>query len=181
MAYIDKARASLIGAALLALCAIARPAHASSDYPPALKDALDKEFPDVNHCVPLCTACHKTTQGGPGNINVFGSTLERSDIGLVQGDASRVAPAIHNLALAMPPIDSDGDGVSDIDEINTGDSPSIAGPAGDSQFCPDTTYGCGAHIAARPPSDGWSLIPAGLVALGLLAVRRRKVRPELRR
>jgi hypothetical protein len=142
-----------------------------------LAAALDKYAPKTDgtsYCVPLCTACHKTTQGGPGNTNVFGATLERSDIGLVPGDASRVDPAIAKWAAIMPAIDSDGDGVSDIDEIMAGDSPSVAGPAGDGQFCPDTTYGCGAHIATRPPTDGLSLIPIAFVAAGLFAARRRK-------
>ena len=182
MAYLDK-----ISLSTIALCAgfitlsVARPAHASSDYPPALKAALDTEFPNVTHCVPLCTACHNTTQGGPGNINVFGATLESSAIGLIPGDATRVAPAIHNLAIAMPPIDSDGDGVSDVDELNAGDSPSIAGPAGVGQFCPDITYGCGAHIAVAKPVDRLSLIPASLVVLGLIGLRRRGARKSAAR
>lgn len=177
MAYLGKI--SLSGAALIAALGtlgVARPALASSDYPPALKAALDTEFPNYTHCVPLCTACHNTTQGGPGNKNVFGDTLERSDIGLIPGDASRVSVAIHNLALAMPPIDSDGDGVSDVDELNAGDSPSIAGPAGTGQFCPDIKYGCGAHITSKPAVDQLSLIPAGLVVLGMISLRRRSTR-----
>ena len=152
--------------------AVTRPAHASSDYPPALKAALDKAFPNVTHCVPLCTACHNTTQGGPGNINVFGAELE--NLGLLPGNAALVDVAIQALVAANPPPDSDGDGTSDVDELNAGDSPSIAGPAGVGQFCPDINYGCGAHIAAAPPRDRLSLIPAALVALGLIAARRRK-------
>lgn len=154
----------------------ARSAQASSDYPPALQAALDKEFPATKHCVPLCTACHNTTQGGPGNINVFGAQLEH--FGLLPGNAALVDVALQQLAAASPPTDSDGDGTSDVDELNAGDSPSIAGPAGTGQFCPDITYGCGAHIAAAPPKDRLSLIPAALVALGLIAVRRR--RPTVR-
>ncbi len=170
---------SLYGAAVIAgltTLGMARPAFASSDYPQALQAALDKEFPTYTHCVPLCTACHNTTAGGPGNINVFGATLESSNIGLVPGDATRVAPAIHNLAMASPPPDSDGDGVSDVDELNAGDSPSIAGPAGVGQFCPDIKYGCGAHIAAKPAVDRLSLIPAFAVMLGLIGLRRRSAR-----
>lgn len=177
MAYLGKF--SLYGAAFVAALGtlgVARPALASSDYPPALKAALDTEFPNFSHCVPLCTACHNTTQGGPGNINVFGATLESSNIGLIPGDASRVAVAIHNLAMASPPPDSDGDGVSDVDELNAGDSPSIAGPAGQGQFCPDIKYGCGAHIASKPAVDRLSLIPAALVMLGMIGLRRRSTR-----
>ncbi len=162
----------------LALLVSAPVAHASPDYPAALAQALDQEFPMVKHCVPLCTACHKTTLGGPGNINPFGVTLE--SLGLGQSNDALVPVAIHALATATPIPDTDGDGVNDVDEINQGDSPSIAGPAGTGQFCPDISYGCGAHIAAAPPRDRVSLIPAALVALGLIVARRRKatVRPR---
>jgi hypothetical protein len=81
----------------------------------------------------------------------------------------------------MPPIDSDGDGVSDVDELNAGDSPSIAGPAGQGQFCSDLQYGCGARIAAAPPVDRLSLLSAGLVTLGLVLSRRRRSKLRARR
>ncbi len=179
-----KTRVSLLRAAALLVglssLGLARTAQASPDFPPYLKEALDKEFPSVVHCVPLCTACHNTTEGGPGNLNVFGVTLEGSGIGLQPGDAdpahdlALVESAIHNLALAMPPPDSDHDGISDVTELNDGDSPSIAGPAGVGQFCPDIRYGCGARIAAAPPVDRFSLLTSGLVAFGLVLARRRR-------
>jgi hypothetical protein len=185
MMHSTKARVSLVHVALLTgLCTLgfARSAQASQDYPPYLKAALDKEFPSVTHCVPLCTACHKTTAGGPGNINLFGATLESSKIGLLPGGSQQdVENAIHALAIAMPPIDSDGDGVSDVDELNAGDSPSIAGPAGQGQFCSDLQYGCGARIAAAPPADRLSLFSAGLVTLGLVLARRRRSKLGARR
>ncbi len=151
----------------------ARDAHASPDYPPLLQSALDQEFPAVKHCAPLCTACHQTTQGGPGNLNPFGATLE--GFGLVQQNDASVALSIHNLANASPIPDTDHDGTNDVDEINKGDSPSIAGPAGTGQFCPDIGYGCGARIAAPPPRERSSLIPAALLGLGLVAARRRRL------
>jgi hypothetical protein len=185
MMHSPKTRVSLLRVALLVgLCTLgfARSAQASQSYPPYLKAALDKEFPSVNHCVPLCTACHKTTAGGPGNINLFGATLESSKIGLLPGGSEQdVENAIHALAITMPPIDSDGDGVSDVDELNAGDSPSIAGPAGQGQFCSDLQYGCGARIAAAPPVDRLSLLSAGLVTLGLVLSRRRRSKLRARR
>ena len=155
-----------------ALLAGAPGAQASPDYPVALQQALDHEYPAVKHCAPLCTACHNTTQGGPGNINPFGATLEH--FGLSERNAALVPIAIHALATASPPPDTDGDNVSDVDELNAGDSPSLAGPAGTGQFCPDIAYGCGAHIAATPARDRWSLVPAALVTLGLILARRRR-------
>jgi len=156
---------------VVCLLSSARLARASSNYPQALKDALDKHFPGATHCVPLCTACHNTTRGGPGDPNPFGITLEH--LGLLPGNAALVEPALAALIAAQPPIDTDMDGVSDIDELNKGDSPWMPGPAGTGQFCPDIAYGCGAHIAAAPPRDRLSLIPAALVAVGLIAARRR--------
>ncbi|HEY4105490.1 MAG TPA: hypothetical protein VGM44_16440 [Polyangiaceae bacterium] len=152
----------------------AREARASSDYPPALAAALDQEFPGVTHCVPLCTACHNTTQGGPKNINAFGTTLKKYE--LLPGNPALVDIAIQGLKAANPPDDSDGDGVSDIDEINAGDSPSLPGAAGTSQFCPNIAYGCGARIATRPPADRVSLFGLASVALGLVSWRRRRTR-----
>jgi len=149
----------------------ARSAQASSDYPPALAAAIAKQLPNAVHCVPLCTACHLTTVGGPGMLNEFGINMENIG-GLIPGDASLVDGAFAKLVAADP--DSDGDGTHDVEEITVGDSPSIAGPAGASQFCPDIKYGCGASIATPPPVDNVSLIPAGLAVLGLVVARRRR-------
>ena len=156
----------------LASLGVVRPAWASPDYPPVLAAAIAKELPNALHCVPLCTACHLTTMGGPGELNVFGINLETIG-GLSQGDASLIDGALVKLIAADP--DSDGDGTHDVEELTVGDSPSIAGPAGDNQFCPDIKYGCGASIATPPPVDNISLIPAGLAVLGLAVARRRRV------
>jgi len=168
------ARACVVVLGAFGSLTFATKARASSDYPPALQAALDKAYPNTKHCVPLCTACHNTTQGGPGNINVFGAELEH--FGLLPGNAALVDVAVQSLVAANPPPDSDGDNVSDIDELNAGDSPSIAGPAGTGQFCPDIAYGCGAHIATAAPPDRLSLIPAAVVAFGLILARRRKLK-----
>jgi hypothetical protein len=163
--------AQIIG---LASLAVARSAQASPDYPPALAAAIANQYPSAVKCVPLCTACHLTMLGGLGMLNSFGASLK--NIGeLVPGDANRVAPALMKLAATMPPVDSDGDGISDVDELIVGDSPSIAGNAGKNQFCPDIKYGCGARIAAVPPVDRLSLLCMGLAALGCVAGRRRRL------
>jgi len=159
----------LVGCALVAL---ETEAQASPDYPAALQQALDREFPAVKHCAPLCSACHNTTQGGPGNINPFGATLIR--FGLEQSNAALVPLAVHALATADPIPDTDDDGSNDIDELNRGDSPSIAGPAGTSQFCPDIAYGCGARVALGPLPARMSFVAAAALGLGLLARRRRR-------
>jgi hypothetical protein len=181
-----KTRASLLTSLLLvglATLSSARTASASSDFPAALKLALEAHFPDQTYCVPLCTACHNTTKGGPGDINVFGHNLEFHGP-LIPGNSNataKVATALENYFKATPgptdlqvdgKWDSDGDGVSDEEELKEYRSPSIAGPGA---FCTDLTYGCGARIAsAPPPVDKVGMFSAGLVVLGLTLLRRRR-------
>jgi len=97
-------------------------------------------------------------------------------LGLVPGLEETVKPAFNALADAMPPIDSDNDGFSDVEEIQAGNSPSVAYPNGQGQFCPDIAYGCGARIAAAkpPPVDQLGLFSAGLVVFGFAAMRRQR-------
>jgi hypothetical protein len=169
----------LAGLGLASLCT-ARSAHASITYPPALAEAIAAQYPTAKvKCVPQCTACHLTTAGGPGSMNKFGLTLEK--YGLLSANHDLVAPALMALGAVMPPVDTDGDGVSDIDEIIAGDSPSLAAPDGVGQFCPDIKYGCGAHIAAAPPVDRLGLFSAGLVVLSFAVVRRQRRRAGPRR
>jgi hypothetical protein len=155
----------------LASLAATHAAQASPGFPPVLAAAIAAERPAAVKCVPLCTACHLTTTGGPGMLNVFGAALE-SKYGLRLENNASVATAIKADAAAMA--DADGDGTSDIDELIVGDSPSIAGPLGKNQFCPDIQYGCGARIAAPPPTDRLSLFSAGLVVFGFALAHRRK-------
>jgi hypothetical protein len=176
MTHTIKAPSSVFRAALLcglavASLGVARTAQASSDYPAALAAAIATQYPTAIKCVPLCTACHLTTQGGPSMLNKFGANLE-SVGGLLPGNANLVAPAFMQLASVDP--DSDGDGTHDIEEIIAGNSPSLPFPDGEGQFCPDIKYGCGAHIAAPPPVDRFSLITAGLVVFGFAFARRRR-------
>ena len=184
-----------LGAALLAGVAVfglAHTAHASGSYPAELSKALERQFPGKSFCVPLCTACHLTTTGGPGMINVFGENLVNN--GMLPGEIPKLVdgaldryfkstppagvPQVSTLFIdgtTRPFYDSDEDGISDYTELQNFDSPSIPLPRGDKEFCPDITYGCFARVAAAPPPvDRLGLFSAGLVALGLAAFRRLK-------
>jgi hypothetical protein len=126
-----------------------------------------------------------TTAGGPGNVNLFGLGLELT-AGLRKQNDGTVAPAIAAYLGATPPVgatlnaqgqvDSDKDGISDIEELKNGDSPSVPGVRGIGQFCTDLKYGCaGGRIApAPPPADTLGLLSAGLVVVGFAAMRRRR-------
>ena len=107
-------------------------------------------------------------------MNKFGLSLEAA--GLLSGNPNLIAGALKTLAMKMPAVDSDGDHTSDIDEIIAGNSPSLAFPNGEGQFCPDIKYGCGARIAAAPPPpvDRLGLFSAGTVVLGFALARRRR-------
>jgi len=216
MIHKSKTRVSLAAALLVGLATLgsANSASASSSFPAAMQKSLNKLFPDETFCVPLCTACHNTTLGGPRDLNVFGSNLEKYPTfpNLILGNGgdvdTKVENALNNYFASAPPTglaiapanfpnprlptapptfpvgtqpsyDSDGDGVSDYEELRGFDSPSIAFTRGDSAFCPDIAYGCFARIAgAPPPVDRLGLFSAGLVVLGLAAFRRLKRTPR---
>jgi hypothetical protein len=190
MKHSNKARgSSLVSAVLLGLVTFgaAGTAAASPDFPALLSAALEKQF-NQKFCVPLCTACHLTTAGGPKSVNLFGVNLE-AYAGLQMMNDASVGPAIQKW-FGMPPpagaplnaagqVDSDHDGVGDAMEILAGDSPSLPAPRGQGQFCTDLKYGCaGGRIAASPPpADRFGLLSAGLVVAGF-ALRRRRQRTK---
>ena len=192
MQHSIKIRGSVLGAALLiglASFGSVRSAHASSTYPAAMKAALEKHFQKVANpgsavptfCVPLCTACHNTTAGGPANLNVFGTNLFLKGR-LTRSNDAKVEPALEAVFAITPPLDSDGDGKSDELELSQLSSPSLREPRGVTEFCPDIAYGCGASVAAAPPPvDRTGLFAAaGLVLAGLAVFRRRARRSPTR-
>jgi hypothetical protein len=185
--------AGLLAGALL----VAPSAHASGTYPAALSKALDRQFPGQQFCVPLCTACHLTTRGGPHELNVFGVNLFLYGELRGQQPDTTVDPALDKYFKTVPPagapqadtlfidgtthpfFDSDHDGKSDYTELQNFDSPSVALPRGEKEFCPDVTYGCFARIAAaRPPVNRLSMLGGGLLLLGLTVIRRLRRAPD---
>lgn len=181
-----KTRISIFAAALLAgvsILAVPSNAHAEPGYPPFLQAALEKQpqLAGVKICIPQCTACHNTSEGGINNLNPFGTNLytaaDKGGGGLKIGSMEAGVQAAVTTYLMTNP-DSDKDGVSDIDEIKQGDAPGVAGPRGQSQFCPDIKYGCaGGRIAAAPArNDKPAFFAAALVAVGLSAAMRRRGR-----
>ncbi len=191
------AAALLVGVATLGSV---RTASASSSFPSALQKALTKQFPDVAFCVPTCEACHLTTVGGPGDLNVFGTNLEHQPTfpNLLLGNTGDVDKKVDDAVTryfaatpaaglptapanfptgTRPSYDSDADGISDYEELRVLDSPSVALPRGVHEFCPEdaATYGCFARVAAAPPpADRLGLFSAGFVVLGLAVLRRSK-------
>lgn len=133
-------------------------ALASPGYPAAI--ASDQGMP----CVPQCTLCHATTAGGGPVVTDVGQALV--DRGLTGGSNTDLLQTALT-ALETDGVDSDGDGIPDVDELTNGDDPN-----GGNAFCGDTapatpTYGCFNTSAGLP----WGL---GGVALAGLAMRRRR-------
>lgn len=91
---------------------------ASSNYPGAVSSHLGGDAP-----IPSCTVCHASNAGGFGTVTkVHGIAL--MDAGLVAGDLATVGTSLD--ALAAAGTDSDGGGVSDVDELTAGSDPNAA-------------------------------------------------------
>ena len=136
---------------------------ASPTYPAAIKNDLKTLNAADMPCVPPCTICHRDTMGGRGTvIKPFGLSMIAN--GLAFQDTDALARAL--AASKANGVDSDGDGVSDVDELSAGHDPNVSGAA---PLCTSTPrYGCGASIApARPGAAGAFLF----ALLALLAAR----------
>lgn len=135
-------------------------AYASSSYPSAVESDLGMP------CTPQCTLCHTTNSGGDGTVTEpFGMAM--MDRGL-EGGSQRDLLQAALTQMELDAVDSDGDGVTDIDALILGENPN-----GGTAFCGDSalptpTYGC--LNVARGGLAGAGVL-AGLAAL--VAGRRR--------
>jgi hypothetical protein len=138
-------------------------AQASSLYPSAVESHLGMT------CAPQCTLCHTNNSGGGGTVTRdFG--LAMMDRGLEGGSQTDLLKAALD-QMDVDAVDSDGDGVPDIDALINGDNPN-----GGAAFCGDTagptpTYGCFNHTPGGIASGG---VIAGLALL----IRRSKRNPS---
>ena len=146
----------------MTLLLLASAVWASSPYPNAIATDLGMS------CTPTCNLCHASAGGGGPVPQPFAQALVAE--GLTGGsDTDALATALD--ALTAAGTDSDGDGVTDVDELAAGTNPND-----DSAFCGDAavtppSYGCFNTAAAGPGVLG--------VLLGMAAVVRRRAKVSI--
>jgi hypothetical protein len=148
--------------ALLLLPLVLAPAHATPEFPGTIADTL------AMPCTPACTLCHETNAGGAGTVTQpFGEAMVAR--GLIPSDDASLADAL--AAMEADAVDSDGDGVTDVDALRDGANPNPGG----ADFCsvPPPQYGCVATLQAGDGRAGWMAPAVGAI---VLASRRRRAR-----
>ena len=142
------------------LAAAAHDASATPNFPAAVKSKLNAVES------PQCRICHLNGVTGRGTVNTaFGTSMRQR--GLVLYDEGSLGRAL--TAMEQDRVDSDGDGTIDVDEIRQGNDPNPEQTFEDPTI---PTYGCVGRIAPDGPLTR-PLLTAGLVALAVLASRRR--------
>jgi len=144
-----------------AVLALAGRGLASPSYP----EALDKAA--AMPCIPPCTVCHADMNGGYKTATKpFAQAMQAH--GLTAANPSLIRPAI--VALFQDGVDSDGDGLTDVSELDNGTDPNLPG---DVSIC-GPEYGCAVvERGDEPDADTPLLVLLGVVAF---AVRRRRFR-----
>jgi hypothetical protein len=139
-------------------------ASASATYPDVVKTHL------ALGSAPQCALCHSDGMTGIGTVHtLFGATAKAD--GLVSQNTSKLTSVLDKMKTDK--VDSDGDGVGDIDELVAGTDPNVKG-GGVTVVKPELTYGCAATVApGRPAPSSGAALGLGLVAAAAWARRRR--------
>jgi len=146
-------------------------AHASSSFPGAIKEHL------ALSTAPDCALCHRD---GVTNEETATTPFARSmrTRGMVGNDATAALTAAVD-QMVRDKVDSDGDGVVDIDELKAGTDPNVSqkGDGGTDQV-PKPEYGCSAAPGSHPRSIAAASLVAAAVAVALRKRRARTSFPE---
>lgn len=150
-------------AAAAALVSLPRDARAVPEFPKHIAETLSLSYD------PPCSICHEHYNTGIGSVRTpFGFAVRYH--GIDPEDETSIGPVLQ--AMAKEKVDSDGDGVSDTDELAADTDPNTPGaiPLEGRQ---ELEHGCGARISTKSPEASAFVLGLGLGALGW-AVRRRR-------
>jgi len=149
----------LQGAALLALVSLAGVAEATPEFPDAMRAHLKMSSS------PPCDVCHADGVTGGGTVTTpFGRSARAR--GLVADNEDVLFGVLDRMAGEK--VDSDNDGIPDIDELIASTDPNSA--AGNTVGPQE--FGCVGRVASGQGERGASLLAAALVALALRRSRR---------
>jgi hypothetical protein len=142
----------IVVAGALAVIALGpcKAAWASPTFPAELENKLGLSGQ------PKCTICHATDQGGIGTaVKPFGVSMR--ELGTVRGNPASLLHAID--AAEAQKLDSDSDGVPDIDELRAGTDPN------DGSTLPIPRTGCGIARSGELATETAAIAPLLLAAL----------------
>jgi hypothetical protein len=146
---------------VLASVVFALDASATPNFPPAIRVA------ESLRSDPPCGLCHRGVEAAGTVTTPFGVSMRLR--GLVMYDLGSLQTAL--AAMQSGAVDSDGDGVPDLEELRAGGDPNVPSTDGGQPAVtlPEPTYGCVA-------GDGVSLVPVAAIALALALRPRRSTR-----
>jgi len=162
--------ASLLGLAAVAV-ALACPsvAHATPNFPRAIQARLGAVS------APDCSICHVGRTGRGTVVSPFGSAMRGN--GLMAYDEGSLGRALQTLEADR--VDSDGDGILDVDALRAGKDPNPAG-TGDTGIEPETPeFGCVGRVSRT--GDVPLLGASALVVCGAILGARRRSRRRVDR
>lgn len=152
-------RLSLVARLAFAAATLAPSAFATDHYPRTISDHLGLSY------TPACALCHLGGKSGAGTVvTPFGRAVRNR--GLPEEDPKVLIAVIERMRGEQ--VDSDVDGVPDVDELVAGTDPNL--PPNDSIGL--ERYGCVGKISPGRGVDGLGAFAAA--ALAIVLVRRRR-------